>query len=69
MLVARWEAGRDSLSLSLARGQPGLVRSEGHILMSECPVIYWLVAQPRGGQMPTSQLTYIGVLAGEASGS
>lgn len=57
--------GQGSLSLSLAWSQPGLVRSEGHILMSKCPVIYWPVAQPRRGQMPTSQLTYIGVLVGE----
>lgn len=48
---------------------PGLVRSEGHILMSKYPAIYWLVAQLHVGQMPTSQLTYIGVLVGEVNGS
>lgn len=46
---------------------PGLVGSEGHVLMSECPVIYWPVAQSLREQTPTSWLPYIGVLIGEVS--
>lgn len=48
---------------------PGLGGSEGHTLRSECPVMYWSVAQSHGGQMPASQLTCIDILVDEVSAS
>lgn len=48
---------------------PDLGGSEGHIVKSECPAMYWSVAQSRWGQRPTSQLTCIDVLVGEVSAS
>lgn len=67
ILMARWEAGRASLSLSLACSQPRSgEKSEGHILVSECPELL-AGAQSCWGLKPTSQLPYIGILVGIGS--
>lgn len=59
--------GAGSVLLCQACSLPRSGGSEGHILRSECPVMYWLVAQSCVGQMPTSRLTCIDVPIDEVS--